>query len=94
MLLANIGFNGRQCSGALMVPCLYSKHVRSLLHGRCWSSSLDNVMRQYTEKSTKYWFSIYQLIQKYLDEQKMETSTGRMVLIDSFLIATKHCSHK
>ncbi|XP_057678283.1 midasin isoform X2 [Corythoichthys intestinalis] len=35
----------------------------------CWSSSLDNAARRHAEKSTKHWFSIYQLIAKYLEDQ-------------------------
>ncbi|XP_028997386.1 midasin [Betta splendens] len=46
---------------------------------KCWSSSLDNAMKRHTEKSTKYWFSIYQLVEKYLDEQRMEANTGEEV---------------
>ncbi|XP_029451275.1 midasin isoform X2 [Rhinatrema bivittatum] len=35
----------------------------------CWSLSLDNAVKRHTEKSTKHWFSIYQLIEKYLQGQ-------------------------
>ncbi|KFV78000.1 Midasin, partial [Struthio camelus australis] len=35
----------------------------------CWSVSLDNIMKQHIEKSTKHWFSIYQMIEKYVQEQ-------------------------
>ncbi|XP_067841398.1 midasin [Heptranchias perlo] len=38
----------------------------------CWSSSLNNVMKRHMAKSTKHWFSIYQLIEKYLQEQAEE----------------------
>ncbi|XP_071597429.1 midasin [Heliangelus exortis] len=34
----------------------------------CWSVSLDNIMKQHVEKSTKHWFSIYQMIEKYIQE--------------------------
>ncbi|NWH71168.1 MDN1 protein, partial [Piaya cayana] len=34
----------------------------------CWSVSLDNIMKQHVEKSTKHWFSIYQMIEKYVQE--------------------------
>ncbi|KAM4633655.1 midasin [Polymixia lowei] len=37
----------------------------------CWSSSLDNAMKRYTEKSTRHWFSVYQLVERYLEEQRM-----------------------
>uniref|UniRef100_A0AAQ5XCQ8 Midasin n=1 Tax=Amphiprion ocellaris TaxID=80972 RepID=A0AAQ5XCQ8_AMPOC len=36
----------------------------------CWSSSLDNAMKRHTEKSTKHWFSVYQLVERYLEEQR------------------------
>lgn len=42
----------------------------------CWSSSLDNAVKRLTERSTKHWFSIYQLTEKYLEEQRGETSQG------------------
>ncbi|XP_074982679.1 midasin isoform X2 [Caretta caretta] len=35
----------------------------------CWSVSLDNSMKQHTERSTKHWFSIHQMIEKYMQEQ-------------------------
>ncbi|XP_023122208.2 midasin [Amphiprion ocellaris] len=41
----------------------------------CWSSSLDNAMKRHTEKSTKHWFSVYQLVERYLEEQRAETNT-------------------
>uniref|UniRef100_A0A670YH89 Midasin n=1 Tax=Pseudonaja textilis TaxID=8673 RepID=A0A670YH89_PSETE len=34
-----------------------------------WSASLDSVMEQYTEKSMKHWFSLYQMVEKYQQEQ-------------------------
>ncbi|TKS75776.1 Midasin MIDAS-containing protein [Collichthys lucidus] len=45
----------------------------------CWSSSLDNAVKQHTEKSTKHWFSIYQLVERYLEEQRMDANTGEEV---------------
>ncbi|XP_058470371.1 midasin [Solea solea] len=42
----------------------------------CWSSSLDNAMKRHSEKSTPHWFSIYQLVERYLEEQSMEANTG------------------
>lgn len=42
----------------------------------CWSSSLDNALKRHTERSTKHWFSLYQLVERYLEEQRMDTSTG------------------
>ncbi|KAM4713456.1 midasin isoform 2-T2 [Anableps anableps] len=42
----------------------------------CWSSSLDNALKRHTEKSTKHWFSIYQLVERYLEEQRTEANTG------------------
>uniref|UniRef100_A0A7N8X771 Midasin n=1 Tax=Mastacembelus armatus TaxID=205130 RepID=A0A7N8X771_9TELE len=51
----------------------FSKGSRSSL--LCWSSSLDNAMKRHTEKSTKHWFSLYQLVERYLAEQRMEQLT-------------------
>uniref|UniRef100_A0A452IKR6 Midasin n=1 Tax=Gopherus agassizii TaxID=38772 RepID=A0A452IKR6_9SAUR len=34
----------------------------------CWSVSLDNTMKRHTEKSTKHWFSIHQMIEKYMQD--------------------------
>uniref|UniRef100_A0A3B4AV04 Midasin n=1 Tax=Periophthalmus magnuspinnatus TaxID=409849 RepID=A0A3B4AV04_9GOBI len=42
----------------------------------CWSSSLDNAVKRHTEKSTRHWFSVYQLIERYLQEQKQEPHQG------------------
>ncbi|XP_061845412.1 midasin [Colius striatus] len=47
----------------------------------CWSVSLDNIMKQYVEKSTKHWFSIYQMIEKYVQEQT-EASTEEAEQMD------------
>nr|XP_057921265.1 midasin [Doryrhamphus excisus] len=43
----------------------------------CWSSSLDNAVKRHTEKSTKHWFSIYQLLAKYLADQTMPARSGQ-----------------
>ncbi|XP_069561962.1 midasin [Brachyistius frenatus] len=45
----------------------------------CWSSSLDSAADRCTKRSTKHWFSIYQLVGKYLEEQKEEVNTGEEV---------------
>ncbi|KAM9782721.1 LOW QUALITY PROTEIN: midasin [Neosynchiropus ocellatus] len=45
----------------------------------CWSCSLDNAVKRHTEKSTKHWFSIYQLIEGYLQKQRTEADTGEEV---------------
>ncbi|KAJ3606919.1 hypothetical protein NHX12_026435, partial [Muraenolepis orangiensis] len=34
----------------------------------CWSNSLDNALRRHTEKTTPHWFSIYQMMERYLEE--------------------------
>ncbi|XP_030636974.1 midasin [Chanos chanos] len=39
----------------------------------CWSSSLDNTLKRHAEKSTRHWFSIYQLIEKFLQEQRIDS---------------------
>ncbi|XP_041950170.1 midasin [Alosa sapidissima] len=41
----------------------------------CWSSSLDNAMKRHAEKSVKHWFSIHQMLERFLLEQRMETHT-------------------
>lgn len=38
----------------------------------CWSSSLDNALRRHAENSSKHWFSIYQLIERYLQEKRTD----------------------
>uniref|UniRef100_A0A1A7W7P3 Midasin homolog n=1 Tax=Iconisemion striatum TaxID=60296 RepID=A0A1A7W7P3_9TELE len=40
----------------------------------CWSNSLDNTMKRHTQKSIKHWFSIYQLVEKYLEAEREEPS--------------------
>ncbi|XP_042318311.1 midasin isoform X2 [Sceloporus undulatus] len=40
----------------------------------CWSASLDNTMKRHTEKSLKHWFSIYQMIEQYRQEQTEKKS--------------------
>ncbi|XP_070306217.1 midasin isoform X2 [Odocoileus virginianus] len=35
----------------------------------CWSVSLDNTLQRHTEKSTRHWFSIYQTLEKHMEEQ-------------------------
>uniref|UniRef100_A0A3Q3NKD3 Midasin n=1 Tax=Labrus bergylta TaxID=56723 RepID=A0A3Q3NKD3_9LABR len=46
----------------------------------CWSSSLDNAMKRHTQKSTKHWFSIYQLVERYLEEQRTDEEVERLSL--------------
>ncbi|XP_040203696.1 LOW QUALITY PROTEIN: midasin [Rana temporaria] len=36
----------------------------------CWSLSLDNAAHRHAKKSNKHWFSIYQMIEKYLESDK------------------------
>uniref|UniRef100_A0A8B9J147 Midasin n=1 Tax=Amazona collaria TaxID=241587 RepID=A0A8B9J147_9PSIT len=45
----------------------------------CWSVSLDNIMKQHVEKSTKHWFSIYQMIEKYIQEQAEQMDLKTLV---------------
>ncbi|XP_034018727.1 midasin-like [Thalassophryne amazonica] len=42
----------------------------------CWSSSLDNAVRRHAEKSTQHWFSIYQLVEKNLQDQRTHAASG------------------
>ncbi|XP_043076462.1 midasin [Puntigrus tetrazona] len=39
----------------------------------CWSGSLDNAQKRHAENSTKHWLSIYQLIERYLQEQRTDS---------------------
>ncbi|KAM4522940.1 midasin [Odontesthes bonariensis] len=45
----------------------------------CWSNSLDNAMKRHSEKSTKHWFPVYQLVERYLEEQRTESNPGEEV---------------
>lgn len=48
-----------------------------LIVSSCWSVSLDNIVKQHAEKSTKHWFSIYQMIEKYVQEQTEADTEGK-----------------
>ncbi|KAG9282412.1 midasin isoform X2 [Astyanax mexicanus] len=41
----------------------------------CWSSSLDNAQKRHSENSNKHWFSIYQLIERYLQEKRTDSKS-------------------
>ncbi|XP_035384712.1 midasin isoform X1 [Electrophorus electricus] len=43
---------------------------------RCWSSSLDNAMKRHAENSNKHWFNIYQLVERYLQEKRMDLTSA------------------
>ncbi|XP_059970578.1 midasin isoform X2 [Mesoplodon densirostris] len=47
----------------------------------CWSMSLDNTMKRHTEKSTKHWFSIYQMLEKHMQEQTEEQEDDRQMTL-------------
>ncbi|XP_055981327.1 midasin [Sorex fumeus] len=47
----------------------------------CWSMSLDNTMKRHTEKSTKHWFSIYQMLEKHMQEQTEEREDDRQMTL-------------
>ncbi|XP_011610045.2 midasin isoform X2 [Takifugu rubripes] len=42
----------------------------------CWSSSLDNVMRQHAKKASSHWFSLYQLMERYLEEESSTSDSA------------------
>uniref|UniRef100_A0AAR2K8H5 Midasin n=1 Tax=Pygocentrus nattereri TaxID=42514 RepID=A0AAR2K8H5_PYGNA len=46
----------------------------------CWSSSLDNALKRHAENSTKHWFSIYQLIERHLQEKNSEGGVEELSL--------------
>nr|XP_030123445.3 midasin isoform X1 [Taeniopygia guttata] len=54
----------------------------------CWSVSLDNVMKQHVEKSTKHWFSIYQMIEKYVQDQTEANTEGTEQMDLKTLVST------
>ncbi|XP_038203305.1 midasin isoform X1 [Arvicola amphibius] len=47
----------------------------------CWSMSLDNAMRRHTEKSTKHWFSIYQMLEKHMQERTEEQEDDKQMTL-------------
>ncbi|XP_066110370.1 midasin isoform X3 [Saccopteryx bilineata] len=47
----------------------------------CWSVSLDNTMKRHTEKSTKHWFSIYQMLEKHMQEQTEEQEDDKQMTL-------------
>ncbi|XP_007949614.1 midasin [Orycteropus afer afer] len=47
----------------------------------CWSLSLDNTMKHHTEKSTKHWFSIYQMLEKHMQEQTEEQEDEKQMTL-------------
>ncbi|KAL1775570.1 midasin isoform X1 [Sigmodon hispidus] len=47
----------------------------------CWSMSLDNTMRRHTEKSTKHWFSIYQMLEKHMQERTEEQEGDKQMTL-------------
>ena len=53
--------------------------------------SLDNTMRRHTEKSTKHWFSIYQMLEKHMQE-RTEEQEGRQVSVAG--LETQPCDIK
>ncbi|XP_063299642.1 midasin [Pelobates fuscus] len=46
----------------------------------CWSLSLDNVMQRYALKSTKHWFSLYQMVEKHMQDCQGEENIEEMAL--------------
>uniref|UniRef100_A0A8D2PY94 Midasin n=1 Tax=Varanus komodoensis TaxID=61221 RepID=A0A8D2PY94_VARKO len=47
----------------------------------CWSVSLDNTMKHHAEKSMKHWLSVYQMIEKYRQEQREKQTEGRPLVL-------------
>ncbi|KAG8124032.1 hypothetical protein E2320_019500 [Naja naja] len=43
--------------------------TQMIIQWRKLELNLDNVMKHYTEKSMKHWFSLYQMVEKYQQEQ-------------------------
>lgn len=51
--------------------------------------SLDNTMKRHTEKSTKHWFSIYQMLEKHMQEQTEEQEGNAWQYISCPLTASQ-----
>uniref|UniRef100_A0A8C0HMH3 Midasin n=1 Tax=Buteo japonicus TaxID=224669 RepID=A0A8C0HMH3_9AVES len=52
----------------------------------CWSVSLDNIMKQHVEKSTKHWFSIYQMIETYVQERTEQMDLKTLIsMLQAFI---------
>nr|DBA26506.1 TPA: hypothetical protein GDO54_010752 [Pyxicephalus adspersus] len=49
----------------------------------CWSLSLDNAANPHAKKSNKHWFSIYQLIEKYLESDKEQDEDSEASTLQS-----------
>ncbi|XP_043295395.1 midasin isoform X1 [Cervus canadensis] len=47
----------------------------------CWSMSLDNTLKRHTEKSTRHWFSIYQMLEKHMQEQTEEQEDDKQMTL-------------
>uniref|UniRef100_A0A8C6R246 Midasin n=1 Tax=Nannospalax galili TaxID=1026970 RepID=A0A8C6R246_NANGA len=47
----------------------------------CWSMSLDNTMKRHTEKSTKHWFSIYQMLEKHMQERTEQREDDKQMTL-------------
>ncbi|KAM5256760.1 midasin [Ctenodactylus gundi] len=47
----------------------------------CWSMSLDNTMKCHTEKSTKHWCSIYQMLEKHMQEQAEDQDDDKQMTL-------------
>uniref|UniRef100_A0A4W3JDL5 Midasin n=1 Tax=Callorhinchus milii TaxID=7868 RepID=A0A4W3JDL5_CALMI len=77
--------------GAIISPPSFAPSFDELLivneisFSSCWSSSLDNVMKKHLEKSSRHWFSVYQLIEKYLQEQEHMTLSEVLRMLQAFI---------
>ncbi|XP_062980947.1 midasin [Elgaria multicarinata webbii] len=54
----------------------------------CWSVSLDNTMKHHVEKSMKPWLSVYQMIEKYRqDQREQQTEEANLTVVVNTLQA-------
>uniref|UniRef100_A0A8D0DW25 Midasin n=1 Tax=Salvator merianae TaxID=96440 RepID=A0A8D0DW25_SALMN len=53
----------------------------------CWSVSLENTMKHHTEKSIKYWFSVYQMIENYREQTEKKSGELKLTEVVSMLQA-------
>uniref|UniRef100_A0A8C1Z8S6 Midasin n=1 Tax=Cyprinus carpio TaxID=7962 RepID=A0A8C1Z8S6_CYPCA len=69
---AQVGESAHTLVSSLLTICAQLRSSVSDI-SFCWSSSLDNAQKRHAENSTKHWLSIYQLIERYLQEQRTDS---------------------
>ncbi|KAJ1151695.1 hypothetical protein NDU88_004475 [Pleurodeles waltl] len=54
----------------------------------CWSLGLNNAVQRHALKSSRYWFSIYELIENYMQDQLEENAEGAEKLTLPSVVST------